>query len=332
MSKAQRQGMEEQPPQGNEYIDPPDPNERLKQLTHELKEHTHRIAQLTNESNALQTDINELDATVKQVEATVTDYGAGLADLHQRLHALHYFYDQKNKMTLAAIGERRGPIDDIIRNFDFEVTRMEERLRELGELKDAAQRESNEAAEIQALRQKQYDAANDIQKTLTKTLSELESLRADITRADDKTDVATMYFLMLEFHREMSETRIIAQQQLHLELRQRLGELELAKESARMKSGVLSAAQADYTNFDTALQAKKAGRRATLLAHVQKMNPIPAASAIPGATPFPESATGSESSGGGSAPSAPAAPTPAPVTPVAPAGIATSTPSTSQKK
>jgi peptidoglycan hydrolase CwlO-like protein len=313
MPKTHRPGTEDQISQDGPDTEPPDPNERLKQLQNELTEQNNRIAHLSKQAGALQTDIADLTATVQQVDTAVTTYGAGLADLHHRLHALHYFSDQKSKMIHAAIGDRKGPIDELIRDFDLEIARMKERLAELLESKNTAQRESDKAAELQKSREAEYEFVIGTQKRLTKHLAAMESLRADITKADDQTDVATMYFLMLEFHHTLAETKVISQHELYLELRQRLGELESAKEHARAKGAALSSAQAEYTNHHTALEAKQQGRRDKLLAHVQKMFPVPESSTDSDSTQAQRTAettasTGASSPTPGAAISAPAAP------------------------
>ena len=316
MSKVQRPGQEESaPPSGEiiETIEPPDPNERLKQLQTELDQHTTRIDHLSKQRSALQNDINDLSTTVQQVKTTVTNFGAGLKDLHTRLQALEYFYHQKSKMILAAIGDKKAPIDDLVRLYDEEIGRMQDRLRELDERQSAAQEESNEAARVQNARQKEYDTVNNYQQDVTNKLTEMEALRVDITQADDITDVATMYFLVLEFHARLRETQIISQHQLSMDLRQKLGELEAAKEHARTKSAALSAVQGEYAAYKTDLDNKRAGRRTKLLAEVEAMFPVPTESGTASAaTPTPASGTGSST----------------PATP----GPATPSPSTTQKK
>lgn len=326
MAKPPRPRLDEEPSQGYEYSDLPDPSERLKQLQLELNEHNDHIARLQRQAGALQTDIGDLETTVKQVETAVTSYGGALKDLHKRLHALNYFNDQKSKMIHAAIGEKKGEIDELIRNFDLELARMEERLSELREGLNVAQRESDEAVQNQADRQKDYDAYNNFQQTLTSNLTDLETLRSEITQADDKTDVATMYFFMSEFHKTLADTRIISQHQLSSELRQKLGELEAAKEYARAKSAGLSAAQADYTNHETALNTKRTNRRTALLAEVQKRFPVPAASTIPGSSPQPDGGATPESSAPPAASTPSASSTAASATPIATTPPAAATP------
>jgi DNA repair exonuclease SbcCD ATPase subunit len=187
-------------------------------------------------------------------------------------------------MILAAIGDKKGPIDDVIRDFDNELDRMQERLLELNERQNAVQEESNEAGAVQTARQREYDDVNNKQQSITNKLSEMETLRADITKADDTTDVASMYFLTLEFHSQLRETHIMSQHELSMELRQKLGELEAAKENARAKSAALSAAQAEYTSHKTELDNRRKERRTKLLAEVENMFPVPSVSTAEGGT------------------------------------------------
>jgi chromosome segregation ATPase len=283
MARTPRGSHEEEPRQDGEVVEiivegtePPDPNERLKHLQHELDEHVHKIDHLSKQRDALQIDINDLQTTVAQAKTTVTNYGAGLKDLQTRLQALQYFYDQKHRMVLAAIGERKAPIDDLIHEFDLELERMQDRLRELQEREHAAKVESDEANRTQTTRQDAYDKTTGSQQRITDSITAMEQLRAQITQADDMTDVASMYFLLLEFHTRLSVTQIVSQHELSMELRQNLEELETAKEIARTKSATLSKLQDEYNTHHTDLQNKRANRLTVLLAEVHKKFSVPA--------------------------------------------------------
>ena len=284
MSRTPRSGQDDSLQQSGQTVEPLDPNERLQQLQAELNLHNSRIDHLSKQRDLLETDINGLSTTVQQVKTTVTHYGAGLKDLHNRLQALEYFYHQKSKMVLAAIGERKPLIDDLVREYDEELVRMQDHLRELEGRQSAAQEESNQAAARQDARQSEYDNANTYQQSVTGKLAEMESLRANITQADEVNDVATMYFLVLEFHNRMRDTRILSQHDLSMDLRQKLGELEAAKEQARSRSAALSTVQAEYTAFETALNNKRTERHSKLLSDVEAIYPLPMEASAPGET------------------------------------------------
>jgi len=308
--KTQRSGQDEPLALGSESVEPLDPNERLKQLQAELNQHNSRIDHLSKQSAVLQIDINGLSTAVAQVATTVTNYGTVLKDLRNRLQALEYFYHQKSKMVLAAIGERKALIDDLIRGYGDELARMQDHLHELDEKQNAAQTESTRAENVQGERQKEYDAATNFEQDVTNKLLEMEALRAEITKADDTTDAASMYFLTLEFHSQMRETKILSQHEVSLELRQKLSELEAAKERARAKTAALSAVQAEYTAYKAELATKLADRRANLLAEIKALYPVPSEP--------------SASDGTVTAPTPPSTPTPTP--PSTPAPTPTSTP------
>jgi chromosome segregation ATPase len=308
MARPLRSGQDEQLAQSSENVELLDPSERLKQLQAELNQHNSHIDHLSKQRDVLQTDISGLSTTVEQVKTTVTNYGTGLKDLHNRLQALEYFYHQKSKMVLAAIGERKSLIDDLIRGYDDELARMDDRLHELDERQKAALAESTHVANVNDERQHEYDLATDLQQDLTTKLTEMEALRADITTADDTTDAASMYFLTLEFHSRMRNTKILSQHELSLELRQKLGELEAAKERARAKTAALSTAQAEYMAYKAELDAKRADRRANLLAEIKTLFPVPAEpGASDGTVTAPTSAPTPAP-----VPDSPASPTPVP--------------------
>jgi hypothetical protein len=302
MAKMQRSGQEDPPRRGSDAIEPPDPNDRLKQLQSELDQHNARIEHLTKQRDALQTDITDLSATVAAVKTTVTNYGSNHKDLEARLHALRYFYDQKSKMVHAAIGDKKDLIDDLVHDFDHETGKMEERLLELAGTQAAALAESHEAGNTEVDRQKEYDAKNQYQAKVTAQLTDMETLRNEITHADDTTDVASMYFLLLEFRDDLSETHVISQHQLSLELRERLGDLEAAKERARAKAAALSSVQVEYAAHKAALDARTAGRRGKLLAEVEAKCPVPpapsqSAAGTASATPSGATPTGATPAG-----------------------------------
>ncbi len=256
--------------------EPPDPNERLTQLQIELKQNQDRQSDLGKQAAELQTDISDLQQGVGDVKAAVTTYGGQVKTLETDLHNLRYFYEQKHKMIIAAIGDKKGPIDDLIREFDYETSRMEERLAELTEQLTAAQQESQRVATVQTGKENEYTAVKAYPQNTQTQLADLDTLRTSITQDDTATDVASMYFHVLEFQNELDATHIVSQHQLAVELKQKLGELEQAKEHARVKNAEANRLQTEWNTHQATLSARKTGRRQTLLGLIQAMYPVPA--------------------------------------------------------
>jgi peptidoglycan hydrolase CwlO-like protein len=256
----------------------------------------------------LQTDITDLTKSVGDMKNILTSYGGQVKDLEARLHSLEYFYDQKKTMTMAAIGDKKGPIDKLICEFDDDVAKMQTELTELSDRVVSAQQESQRAAAAQTEKQSEYNAVQTYNDDIGTQLTSLETLRTSITAADDATDIASMYFLILQFQDQLSATNIISQHQLAMDLRHRLGDLEAAKEYARAKSATLSALQAELTSRQATLTAKQAGRQQQLLAAIQALYPVQpqpapaaaAASGAPGANPA--AAANAPVAAGGAAP------------------------------
>jgi hypothetical protein len=282
--------------------EPPDPVERLHELNIELTHQQARQTHITQQVTDLQTDINDLTTSVSDMKNILTAYGGQVKDLETRLHSLEYFYHQKKTMVMAAIGDKKGPIDKLICEFDEDIAALQTALAELWDKVNSAQQESQRAVVVQAERQKEYDAVKAYKDDIATQLTNLEALRTSITAADDATDIASMYFLVLQFQDLLSSTEIISQHQLAVDLRHRLGDLEAAKEHARAKSAALSGLQAELASQQAALAAKQAGRQQQLLAAIQALYPVqpqaaPAAAAAgaggqgvgapaaPGATP-----------------------------------------------
>jgi peptidoglycan hydrolase CwlO-like protein len=284
--------------------EPPDPVERLHELNIELTHQQARQTHITQHVTDLQTDITDLTKSVGDMKNILTGYGGQVKDLEARLHSLEYFYDQKKTMTMAAIGDKRGPIDKLINEFDDDVAKMQTELTELSDRVVSAQQESTKAAGVQSEKQSEYDAVKAYTDDIGAQLTGLETLRTAITAADDATDIASMYFLVLQFQDQLSDTKILSQHQLAMDLRHRLGDLEAAKEHAREKSATLGALQAEMTSRQSTLAAKQAGRQQQLLAAIQTLYPVQpqpaAAAAAAGAT-----------AGNPAAPAAAAVPAPA---------------------
>jgi len=287
--------------------EPPDPNERLTQLKIELQQHQDRLDDLGKQKDELQADVNDLEKTVAEVKSTLTDYGGQVKGLETNLHSLQYFYDQKHKMIIAAIGDKKGPIDELIREFDYETSRMQDRLAELDDKLSMAQQESQRAATAQNAKQADYDAVKAYTQNTQAKLSDLDTLRTAITQDDTATDIASMYFHVLEFQDVLSRTNILSQHQLALELRQTLGELEQAKEHARVKSAEANRLQTEYNAQQATLSARVAGRRQTLLGLIQAMYPVPAQQPSSAASGTTTSATAGTSTTSG-APASSASP------------------------
>jgi chromosome segregation ATPase len=272
MSKAHRPSHQEATHRGSSGGERQNPSERLKQLQIELAQHNNHIDHLSKQRDALATDIADLSSNVSEVQATLSTYAGAFQDLQTRLQSLQYFFDQKNKMASAAIGDMKAPIDELIRDFQHDIERMQRRLSELKDERDAAQKESENAASDQAKLQQRYDTLNQYQPKLTAQLTDMENLRSQITQYDDKNDAASMYFLLLEFRNELRDTYIISQHKLAAELREKLGELEAAKEQARAKSAAYNVLDAEYNAHLATLEAKLSGRRDQLLAAVQALS------------------------------------------------------------
>lgn len=299
MSQPQRSQPYNAPQRQSGGPEPLDPVERLSQLkielTHQQAKQNHIGQQVTD----LTTDITDLTTSVSDMRNILTSYGGQVKDLENRLHSFEYFYHQKKTMVMAAIGDKKGPIDKLIGEFDEDLAAMQTALDELSERVNAAQQDSQRATAAQAEKQKEYDAVKAYKDDIATQLTNLETLRTAITTADDATDIASMYFLVLQSQDLLHSTEIISQHQLAVDLRHRLGELEAAKEHARLKSAALSGLQAEYASQQAALATKQAGRQQQLLAAIQALYPVQA-------QPAAAAAAGAAGAGGAAAP-APAA-------------------------
>lgn len=283
--------------------EPPDPVERLHELKIELTHQQTKQTHITEQVTDLQNDINDLTNSVSDMKNILTAYGGQVKDLENRFHILEHFYHQKKTMVMAAIGDKKGPIDKLIFEFDEGLGEMKAAIDELAEKVKVAQLESDRAVALQTEKQKEYDAVKAYKDDIAAQLTNLESLRTMITAADDATDAASMYFLVLEFEELLKCTEIISQNCLALDLRHRLGELEAAKENARLKSAALSTLQAELASQQAALDAKQAGRRPQLLAAIQALYPVQAQPAPAPAAAGAAAGAGGQA-GGGAAPAA----------------------------
>lgn len=266
------------PPPGRtgtaEFIDPA---ERLKQLQIELAQQEAKLGHIGKQRDELKADIDDLAKTVDEVKTTLSDYGGEVKDLETRLHGLQYFYDQKHKMVMAAIGEKRDLIDDRIRQFDHETDRIGERLEQLRDMRDTAQQDSERADAFQQEKQADYDAVKEYKTATENRLAEMETLKASITQADEKNDIGSMYFLILEFRWVLEHTRILSQNHLAHDLKEELSELEAAKEDARTKKAAWDNLKAEYDAHKATLDARVAARRQHLLDLIHVICPVESA-------------------------------------------------------
>jgi chromosome segregation ATPase len=265
-----------EPPDGGATTETVDPSERLRQLQAELEHQELRLTHVGKQRDELKVDIADLSKNVDDVKATLTSYGAEVQQLEATLHGLQYFYDQKTKMVMAAIGEKKEPIDLTIREYDHETGQLRERLQELATMLRAAQGESEKADAIQAQKQRDYDHVKAYKTKTEDQLKQLDALRGDITTADDATDVASMYFLVLEFKHVLEHTRIVSQHHLAQQLKEELSELEAAKEAARARKAAADDLTAEYTSHQQALASRVADRRQKLLDVIHTLYPVQA--------------------------------------------------------
>lgn len=257
----------------------PDPTRKLNQLTAELKRKQAEIDALTKQSGDLQTDITGLKATVAEVTQVLSSYGDNITKLKKDRDDLEYFLEQKSKMVAAAVQDRKDAIDRIIRDYDIALQEQGQKVGGLGARANEAQEHYQEAADLAQEKQHQYDTAKGVQQTVTNALTELKSLREQIVSADDKTDVASMYFLVLEMRHVMQHTRIPSQGQLSDTLNEALSGLEEAKEHARSRKAAWDSLKLEHDSEKKKLDDLNANRRKDILAAIQAQWPAQPAEA-----------------------------------------------------
>ncbi len=247
----------------------PDPGRKLQQLTVELKRKQAEIDTLTKQTSDLQTDINGLKATVAEVTQVLSTYGDNITKLRKDRDDLEFFLEQKSKMVAAAVLDKKDAIDRIIRDYDLALQEQGQKVGGLGTRTEEAQEHYQEAADLAQQRQQQYDTAKAVQQTITNALTELQTLRTSIVSADDKTDVASMYFLTLEMRHVMHHTHIPSQGQLADTLNEALAGLEEAKEQARARKAAWDTLKLEHDSEKKKLDDLNANRRKDILAAIQ---------------------------------------------------------------
>jgi len=163
---------------------------------------------LTRQTGDLETDINDLEATVTDVDKTLTDYGKNFKQLDKDCADLDYVLEQKTKMVAAAVQDKKEAIDRKIRDYDHRIHEQENKVRVLGEQVAEAKKEYDETSRDQTMKQAAYGHAKNTQADETAKITELKTLKDQITAADDQTDAASMYFLTLEMRRLIDHTHI----------------------------------------------------------------------------------------------------------------------------
>ena len=257
----------------------PDPSRKLQQLTGELKRKQAEIDTLNKQTTDLQTDINDLKATVAEVTQIISGYGENVTKLRKDREDLEYFLEQKTKMVGAAVHDKKEAIDRIIRDYDAGLNEHANKVSRLAERAEEAHEEYDKAAATAQERQHEYDVAKNAQQTITARLTELKTLREQIVAADDKTDVATMYFLALEMRHVMNHTHVVSQGELAEKLNEALAALEEAKEHARARKNSWDALKLEHDAEKNKLDDMKTNRRKNILAAIQAAWPPPPAQA-----------------------------------------------------
>jgi chromosome segregation ATPase len=247
---------------------PTDPNSKLNRLKQELDGKKSEIDHLTKQTTDLQVDITGLEGSIKAAGDLLAKYGQGLKDLQKSRDDIEYFYDQKSKMINAAIGERKEPVDHMVRDYDAHIQHLEGQAEQLKERLDAANEALQEATTKAAHREDAWNKVKSYQQRLQAKLDELKTLRDQITKADEANDAPSMYFLVLDLKALLAHTNIESQQQLAARVNKSIEELEEAREHKRTRQLEAERLQTESDAAAVAVQTAKTGRRAAILQQI----------------------------------------------------------------
>jgi chromosome segregation ATPase len=262
----------------------PDPHRKLQQLTGELNRKQAEIKTLNQQTTDLQADITDLNTTVAEVSSILASYGDSVTKLRKDREDLEYFLEQKTKMVAPTVHDKKDAIDRLIRDYDAVLHAHGAKVAQLGERSLEAQEQAALSAAIVQKKQQGYDSAKQVQKVTTDHITELKALKDQIVAADNKQDVASMYFLTLEMRRLMHHTEIASQGRLADELNNALSQLEEAKEENRARNAARDALQVEHGAEKKKFDDMKANRRKDILAAIQAAWPPPSQDSTP-ATP-----------------------------------------------
>lgn len=248
-----------------EHHPPDDPNSKLARLRQELDGKKSEIGTLSKQTADLQDDITGLETSIKAATELLAKYGQALRDLQKTRDDIEFFYEQKSKMINAAIGDKKEPVDHMVRDYDAHTQQLEAAAEQLRERTDAAKEALREASTKADHREDVWNKAKSYQQRLQKKLDDLKSVRDRITKADEANDAPSMYFLVLDLKWLLAHTSIETQQQLAARVNKSIEELEEAREHKRHRQLEAERLQTELDAANAAVETAKSGRRETIL-------------------------------------------------------------------
>ncbi len=245
-----------------------DPNSKLNRLQQELSGKKAEIEHLSKQTTNLQDDITGLQSSITAGTGLLGKYGQALKDLQTSRGDIEYFYEQKSKMVNAAIGDKKDPVDHMVRKYDADTERTEAHAAQLKDRVDEANEALQEAGKKATHREEAWTKVMTYQQRLQQKLDGLKTLRTLITSADEANDAPSMYFLVLELKALLDHTNIESQQVLATRVNRSIDELEEAREHKRHRQLEVDHLQKELDKANQDVETRKAGRRTAILQEI----------------------------------------------------------------
>jgi hypothetical protein len=242
----------------------PDLKAKLENLKASAQTNQDQINQISKINALVLQDIASLNAGINDVAQIVKAYTQS-STLKTDQDSLHSFVGEQKNEALKAIGAGKQTLDDIVTRVNKSITDQENTAAENQKTSEKAVADQTAALQKANVKQAAYDTAKTTLPRAQAAVTELKSLKAQVTSAANNRNFGAMYILLQEMETILASLAIPAPADLQTQLNSALADLQSALSDSRVQQQKTADAAADLADAQKKLNELKLGRRASLL-------------------------------------------------------------------
>jgi hypothetical protein len=241
----------------------------LEQKKKDLEKVSQQLTAVTKQAADLTEQIKTLEARAAEVRKATDAYLPIATAQQKELDEDRKLNGQKRMMALAGVKDQKEEIDKIVQVADAELATQAAKVEACQETVKKANQDLEAAKADAQTKQDNYAALNQTQKDTDLQLKQVSDLMSQAAKAEAAADVASMYFLLEEAAAVMKPLAIVSPDDYAVRVRSASADVAASKQAVATQKAQLDQKTKDLGDAQADLAAKKAARRATILAKLK---------------------------------------------------------------
>lgn len=242
----------------------------LEQKKKELEKVAQQLTAVTRQAADLADQIKTMEARAAEVKKAADAYAPIAAAQQKELDEDRKLNAQKRAMAVAGVKDQKDEIDKIVQAADAELATQAAKVEASQEAVKTANQEWEAAKADAQTKQDNYALLNQSQKDTDLQLKQVSDLMSQAAKAEAAADVASMYFLLEEAAAAMKPLAIASPDDYTVRVRTALADVTASKQAVAMKKATIDQKTKELSDAQADFAAKKAARRATILANLKE--------------------------------------------------------------